>query len=108
MVVIIESFHLSDLNNLDWGKNNHVAIGLGPGVYIWNASDGSVKMLTELSGEQYVCSVSWSSNGKFLAVGGSNGSIYLWDIAKEKKIRVMKGHSSRVGAMSWNKYTVAR
>lgn len=99
------------MNNLDWGKSNQVAIGLGAGVYLWNASTGSVHMLMELEGGEdgdYVSSVSWSNNGKFLGIGGSNAVIQLWDVEKEKKIRSMRGHADRVGALSWNRHTLTR
>ena len=97
------------MNLLDWGKNNLVAIGLGDGVYLWNATDGSAHQLTELKGEDnYVTSVAWSGNGKYLAIGDSQASLHLWDMIKEKKIRTMKGHCARIGALSWNKHTVAR
>lgn len=94
------------LNNLDWGRNNLVAIGLGDGVYLWNASDGTSTQLMELPAEHYVTSVAWSRNSKYLAVGDSSACIQLWDVAKEKRIRTMKGHSDRVGALAWNKHTV--
>ena len=100
-----------DLNNLDWSKSNKLAIGLGAGVYILNVSTGSHQQLTELPcGEEggYVASVSWSHNGKFLAVGGSDAVVQLWDVEKCKKIRSMRGHKDRVGALSWNKHTLAR
>lgn len=75
---------------------------------MWNASDGSVKMLTEMKEGQYVSSVSWSNNGKFLAIGGSNACVQLWDVEREKTIRVMKGHADRVGVLAWNRHTVTR
>ena len=107
--IILHPTLFSDLNNLDWGKNNYVAIGLGFEVYLWSASDGSVRKLMEMSGEgEYVSSVSWSGNGKFLAIGGSNAAIQLWDVEKEKRIRQMKGHLDRVGVMTWNRHTLTR
>jgi len=88
-----------------------LAIGLGAGVYILNVATGSHQQLTELPcGEEggYVSSVSWSRNGKFLAVGGSDAVVQLWDVEKCKKVRSMRGHRDRVGALSWNKHTLAR
>ncbi len=98
------------MNTLDWGRNNLLAIGLGESVYIWDASNDTSHALVELKVEgQYVTSVSWSGNGKYLAVGDSTSNIQLWDIQQEKKLRTMSGgHMGRVGVLAWNKYTVAR
>ena len=99
----------TDLNTLDWGKSNQVAIGLGPDVFLWNANDGSVQKLLEMKREgEYVCSVSWAGNGKYLAIGCSSSAIQLWDIEKEKRVRTMGGHTDRVGVLTWNKHTLTR
>lgn len=111
-VMMFVGYLVTDLNNLDWGKSNQVAVGLGAGVFLWNASTGSVNMLMEMKGVDegaYVSSVAWSHNGKFLAIGGSDAVVQLWDVEKEKKIRSMRGgHTDRVGALSWNKHTLTR
>ena len=100
---------IADLNTLDWGKNNILAVGLNNSLYLWNASTGNTSLLMELEGrEDYISSVSWSSNGKYLAVGDSTACVQLWDAEKQKKIRTMRGHSDRVGVLAWNKHTVAR
>ncbi len=56
----------------------------------------------------YVSSLSWAGNGKYLAIGGSNADIQLWDVEKERRVRVMNGHSDRVGALTWNSHTLTR
>lgn len=67
-----------DLNVLDWGKNNILAIGLGSSVFLWNAKDGAVQHLADISSENdYVTSVSWAGNGKYLAVGSSDSAIQV-------------------------------
>lgn len=99
----------SDLNTLDWSRSNRLAIGLGNSVFLWNASDGSVQQLMEMGSEfDYVSSVSWAGNGKYLAIGGSDAAIQLWDVEKERRVRVMRGHSDRVGVLTWNSHTLTR
>lgn len=98
-----------DLNNLDWSKNNQVAIGLGNGVFLWNAISGTVEQLMEMSTEgDYISSLSWAANGKYLAIGGSNAAVQLWDVEKGKRLRVMKGHTDRVGVLAWNRHSLTR
>ena len=87
-----------------------MAIGLDDTLYIWDAANNSSRTLLELKEEgKYITSVSWSSNGKYLAVGDSSAAIQLWDIHKEKKLRTMTGgHMGRVGVLAWNTHTLAR
>ena len=78
MHVLATSHTHPDLNVLDWGKNNMLAIGLGNSVFLWNAADGSVHQLPDIGPESdYVSSVSWAGNGKYLAVGSSDSAIQV-------------------------------
>ena len=70
--------NLLDLNTLDWGHNNILAVALGSSVYLWNAAEGGVSQLVQLPDEDnYVSSVSWAETGKYLAIGVSNGDIQV-------------------------------
>jgi cell division cycle protein 20 (cofactor of APC complex) len=116
------------LNLIDWSCNNHLAVALGPHIYLWNActkliisiengfviyfifliATGDIQQLLELeSPHDYVCSVKWIKEGNILAVGNSNGEVALWDVNEVKKIRQMEAHSDRVGCLSWNKYILS-
>jgi WD40 repeat protein len=57
----------------------------------------------ELEGaDDYVCSVRWIKEGNCLAVGNAQGEIALWDVEQMKRVRLMTGHTDRVGCLSWN------
>ena len=45
-------------------------------------------------------------NGICIGLGLNNGDIELWDIEKKIKIRSLKGHSERVGTLTWNGYNL--
>jgi cell division cycle protein 20 (cofactor of APC complex) len=48
------------LHLMDWSSLNHMAVALSAGVYIWNATDGSIMQLCQREvEEEYVSSVSW-------------------------------------------------
>jgi cell division cycle 20-like protein 1 (cofactor of APC complex) len=66
-----------DLNLVDWGSNNCIAIGLGSGVYIWNYETQATKLLLEIPNNDYVSSVSWVKDGNVLAIGCSNTRIHV-------------------------------
>ena len=63
-----------DLNILDWGVSNHLAVALGGAVYVWNASSGSTSQLPipESEYSDTVASLAWDQNGQYLAVGKGN------------------------------------
>ncbi|OMH81595.1 WD repeat-containing protein slp1 [Zancudomyces culisetae] len=96
------------LNLLDWSVDNMLAIGLERNVYLWDASSGEVTSLCETSGpSNTVCSLQWTNDGEYLAVGNSEGVIELWDVNNKKKMRSMKGRLTRVGVLSWNNHILS-
>ncbi|XP_045535918.1 cell division cycle protein 20 homolog [Papilio machaon] len=96
------------LNLVDWSPSNVVAVALGNAVYLWNAGTGQIDQLLTLEGSETVSSVSWVQGGSpHLAVGTSSSTVELWDCSKIKRLRLMDGHSGRVGALAWNMYILS-
>lgn len=86
-----------------------MAVALAGQVYLWNAESGAIKLLFELDeGDDYISSVSWIKEGNTLAVGTSIGEVQLWDVEKSKRLRTMRGHTTRVGSLSWNSHILSR
>ncbi|KAF9822861.1 hypothetical protein SFRURICE_016095 [Spodoptera frugiperda] len=86
------------LNLVDWSNS----------VYLWNAGTGQIEQLCTLEGSETVCSVQWvQGGGSHLAVGTSAATVELWDCEKIKRLRVMDGHTGRVGSLAWNMYIVS-
>jgi cell division cycle protein 20 (cofactor of APC complex) len=54
-----------------------------------------------------ITSVSWSTDGCYLAVGLDTGHVEIWDVEEGKKMRTMTGHSARVPSMSWFGHTLS-
>uniref|UniRef100_A0A1B0GCS7 Cell division cycle protein 20 homolog n=1 Tax=Glossina morsitans morsitans TaxID=37546 RepID=A0A1B0GCS7_GLOMM len=101
---IINNFYL---NLLDWSTDNIVTVALGSCVYLWNAGTGSIQELVEYEEGDHACALSWIQDGQILAIGNKSGIVELWDCAKVKRLRVMDGHSARVGSLAWNSYLVS-
>jgi cell division cycle 20-like protein 1 (cofactor of APC complex) len=104
------------LNLVDWSSQNVLAVGLGTCVYLWSACTSKVTKLCDLSESNVpgssqeaaaVTSVAWTQKGTHLAVGVNNGEVQFWDTVKCKKIRMMGGHTARIGALSWSGPTLA-
>lgn len=93
------------LNLIDWSSANRVAIGLGTTPYVWDAETGDVMSLepdARSEDDAAVCSVSWSADGAYLAVGNDHGEVEVWDVDVNKRVRIMGGHNARVGSLSWS------
>ncbi|EGI58529.1 Cell division cycle protein 20-like protein [Acromyrmex echinatior] len=101
---IIDDYYL---NLVDWSNNNILAVALGSNVYLWNAGTGTIEQLFELEANDYVCSVAWIQEGPCLAVGTTVGNTELWDCSQMKRMRVMNGHITRVGSLSWNSHVLS-
>jgi cell division cycle protein 20 (cofactor of APC complex) len=94
------------LQLLDWSDTNTLAVALNREVYLWNAHTGNIVNLLQLPEGEYVSSVAWVEGANHLAVGTSMSEIQLWDADASKRLRTMRGHDSRVSALSWNSYTL--
>lgn len=92
------------LHLIDWSSLNHMAVALGSGMYIWNATDGNILQLFQKEENQYISSVKWLKEGNVLGVGDSEGSVQLWDVANTKLIRTMTGHTGRITSLDWNQH----
>eukprot|EP00064_Thunnus_orientalis_P015618 superscaffoldBa00002930_g15673 len=61
------------LNLLDWSSRNVLAVALHNSVYLWDATQGDIILLMKLDSEEdYICSVSWTKEGSYLAIGTSD------------------------------------
>lgn len=54
-----------------------------------------------------VCSVSWSDDGSYLAIGKDSGDVEIWDVEESKRMRVMGGHGARVPSLSWHGHVLS-
>ncbi|KAL0485621.1 anaphase-promoting complex subunit Cdc20/Cdh1 [Acrasis kona] len=98
---LIDDFYL---NLMDWSGENQLAVALSESVYLFNAETGDINKLMSCQGSgNNVTSVSFTSDSNYLAIGTSQNDVQIWDLEKNIKLRSMRGHAARVGALSWNK-----
>lgn len=72
---------------IDWGRNNVLAVALGPALFLWKWENGKVKKLLQVPGEDdYPTSVSWSHDAKTLAVGYMDSKLQLWGAETSKLV----------------------
>ncbi|GAM17015.1 hypothetical protein SAMD00019534_001900, partial [Acytostelium subglobosum LB1] len=102
---IVDDYYL---NLLDWSSQNVIAIPLGKTVYLWNATTSNIQRLFSVEGaDDYITSVQWTKDGNHLAVGTNSSVVQLWDVEHSKKLRELRGHTGRVGALAWNNYILS-
>jgi len=116
---VLDAPELADdfyLNLVDWGSTNILGVGLGSCVYMWNSASGMVTKLCDLGADDTVTSVSWiqrvssrlfltnfSENadnfcqGSHVSIGTNKGYVQIWDAKECRRLRVMTGHTARVG-----------
>ncbi|KAJ9120849.1 hypothetical protein QFC22_002783 [Naganishia vaughanmartiniae] len=110
---VLDAPELADdfyLNLVSWSQTNLLAVGLSSCVYLWSAATSQVTRLADLSATEgrsanegdVVTGIDWTNKGSTIAIGTNKGCVEIWDAEREKKLRTMTGHESRVGSLAWN------
>ncbi|EGR29309.1 hypothetical protein IMG5_158590 [Ichthyophthirius multifiliis] len=94
------------LNLIDWSNSNILAVGLSSCVYLWSAQSSSVTKLCDFGRNNEVTSVNWSPSSPLISIGTNSGEVEIWDTQKQKMVRVISGHTQRVGALAQNQNTL--
>ncbi|CAF2592792.1 unnamed protein product [Rotaria sp. Silwood2] len=109
------------LNLIDWSTSNVLSVGLGACVYLCNAQTNNVQLLCDLThtqlpsgsnnqssiaGSDTVTSVAWADWSNILAVGTHRGHVHIYDVTTQKRLQSMCKHTSRVGTLAWNDWTL--
>jgi cell division cycle protein 20 (cofactor of APC complex) len=101
---LVDDFYL---NLMDWSSKNILAVGLENIVYIWNGDTGEVHEFCKTKEDDYISSLKWVGDGSFLAVGTGAGDAQIWDLDSTSKVRSMRGHTSRIGVLSWDQHILS-
>lgn len=57
---------------------------------------------SQIGGTRFISIVRFSPNGQILATGCWSGGVKLWDIPSARERKTMRGHSDKVGGLSWH------
>jgi len=71
----------------------------------WATSSGPycrTTQLCDLGPNDWVCSVGWTKQGTYLAVGTNQGEVQIWDANRCKKIRSMGGRGLHLSRFQHN------
>jgi WD40 repeat protein len=80
-------------NALDFSPDGaRIASYTGEQIAIWDAQTGE-RLQTMPGQERYVYQTQWSPDGTILASASVDGTIHLWDVATDERLRVLDGFS---------------
>lgn len=95
------------LNVLDWSSLNVIAVALWDSVFLWDAANATIVHLfdgnllepwdRQIGPPTYVASVRFSPNGKFLAIGISNGNLHIYNVATRVRTRRILNNQMMAG-----------
>jgi WD40 repeat protein len=83
-----------------------LVVGLEECLYMWDGETGDVQKLQEYEHPLHITSLKCTDSATHIAVGMSDNTIQLHDIAANKLLRIMRGHTGSVYGLSWNKHTL--
>lgn len=109
---ILDAPHLRNdfyLNVMDWGPNGVLAIALHQSVHLYSPETGDIQTIDACTtSRDYVTSVKWAQHAScdtktcLLAIGTLHSFLQLWDVATLTQLRSLRGHSKRIGSLSWH------
>ena len=70
------------------------------GVLVWDLAAGQRRMV-ELTAPTWIRHLAWSPDGRYLAGGGADGTVYIWDAADRTLLHRLAGHHSTITSVSW-------
>ncbi|CAK68049.1 unnamed protein product (macronuclear) [Paramecium tetraurelia] len=95
--------HKSSINCCIWNHNNCVIASCGnDGVIVLSRStDGQSLLPLEHNGKA-INAISFTSNSQYLASGGHDSIVRVWDLKKKTIQSHLKGHYSQINSLHWN------
>jgi WD40 repeat protein len=71
-------------------------------VMLWDAASG--RLLDELLGHtDWVRSVAFSPNGKWLATAGCDRTVRIWDVAARACVHILTGHTNKIRSVAFSR-----
>src|SRR6266496_1356679 len=74
--------------------------GAGATVQVWDVTNNNI--FASFNGHTgAVFTVTWSSDGKFIASGGSDKTVRIWNVATQQEVLTYQDHGDAVNTVAW-------
>ncbi|XP_062989813.1 protein NEDD1 [Elgaria multicarinata webbii] len=107
-ITVVDQFspHTSShpVSSVCWGSNNNflvTASALGDKIVISNWKGKPVPLFELAEGAKQTC-ISLSSNSMYIASGGTDSTVNIWDLKHRKLHRTLKDHKDEITCVSFN------
>jgi cell division cycle protein 20 (cofactor of APC complex) len=92
---------------VDWSAQNLVSVALTETVFLFDAASSRTERLLALPEGTAVTALRWTTEGRHLGVGTTQGEVQIWDSASQRQLRSLRGHSGRIGALAWHEHILS-
>jgi len=102
---IIRSFegHLSKVTCTSWCNSNVFSTGSRDRRVIQRDIRIKSEIVSIFEGhKQEVCGAKWCNNGEYLATGGNDSTVFIWQLQNRSHYKQLSGHKAAVKALAWN------
>ncbi|XP_026554098.1 protein NEDD1 [Pseudonaja textilis] len=107
-ITVVDQFspHASShpVNSVCWGSNNNFLVttsAVGDKIVVSNCKGKPVPLFELAEGTKQTC-ISLSSNSMYIASGGIDGTVNIWDLKYRKLHRSLKDHREEITCVSFN------
>ena len=102
-VVSSRSVHGSRIGSLDAHNNLLITGSRDKMIKLFDIRSSSLSPINCFSGHsQEICGIKLSSDSHYIASGGNDNKLILWDIRKMKQVAQLGDHEAAVKALAWN------
>eukprot|EP00123_Amoebidium_parasiticum_P020821 comp5704_c0_seq1/m.1574 comp5704_c0_seq1/g.1574 ORF comp5704_c0_seq1/g.1574 comp5704_c0_seq1/m.1574 type:complete len:573 (-) comp5704_c0_seq1:598-2316(-) len=105
----------NEITGIHTGQITGLALSADKNLLLTNSRDNSLKLIdlrmfqvvATFCGDGYKNSANWaqacfSPGGQYIAAGGADGVVYVWNTVNNKVEKQLKAHTSSVAACAWN------